>query len=246
MTNIKLYIQYDGPKYNGWQKQKENDNTIQGKIENVLSLMTGEDINLIASGRTDTGVHANMQVANFHTTFQGSTDEILSYCYEYLPKDIVVYDAFHVDERFHSRLNVKKKKYTYKICNKKFHDVFSRKYSYHVPETLDIEAMKEACIYLVGRHDFASFTAARSKKKSTVRTLYSIDIIKKDGYVNLVYLGSGFLHKMIRILTGTLIEVGLHNLKSVDVKNILKAEDRRKAGPTAPSQGLFMTSVDYE
>ncbi|EKN38368.1 tRNA pseudouridine synthase A [Clostridium botulinum CFSAN001627] len=151
-----------------------------------------------------------------------------------------------MDERFHSRLNVKKKKYTYKICNKKFHDVFSRKYSYHIPETLDINAMKEACTYLVGRHDFASFTAARSKKKSTVRTLYSIDIIKKDGYVDLVYLGSGFLHKMIRILTGTLIEVGLHNLKSVDVKNILEAEDRRKAGPTAPSQGLFMTSVDYE
>ncbi len=187
-----------------------------------------------------------MQVANFHTNFQGSTNEILNYCYEYLPKDIVVYDAFHVDERFHSRLNVKKKKYTYKICNKKFHDVFSRKYSYHVPETLDIEAMKEACTYLVGRHDFASFTAARSKKKSTVRTLYSIDIIKKDGYVDIVYLGSGFLHKMIRILTGTLIEIGLHNLSPMDVKTILEAEDRRKAGSTAPSQGLFMTSVTYE
>lgn len=120
MTNIKLYIQYDGSKYNGWQKQKENDNTIQGKIENVLSLMTGEDINLIASGRTDTGVHANMQVANFHTTFQGSTDEILNYCYEYLPKDIVVYDAFHVDERFHSRLNVKKKNILIRFVIKNF------------------------------------------------------------------------------------------------------------------------------
>ena len=179
MTNIKLYIQYDGSKYNGWQKQKENDNTIQGKIENVLSRMTGENISLIGSGRTDAGVHANMQVANFHTNFQGSIDDILNYCYEYLPKDIVVYDAFYVNERFHSRLNVKKKKYTYKICNKKFHDVFSRKYSYHIPEALNIKAMKEATTYLVGRHDFASFTAARSKKKSTVRTLYSIDFMQE-------------------------------------------------------------------
>lgn len=246
MSNIKLHIQYDGSKYNGWQKQKENDNTIQGKIENVLSLLTEENINLIGSGRTDAGVHANMQVANFQSNFKGSTEEIIDYCYKYLPKDIVVYEAFYVNERFHARLNVKKKKYTYKICNKKLHDVFSRKYSYHIPEPLDIEAMKETCNYLIGRHDFASFTAARSKKKSTVRTIYSIDIINNDGNIEIVYTGSGFLHKMIRILTGTLIEVGLHNMNSLDVKTILEAQDRTKAGPTAPSQGLFMTSVVYE
>ncbi|NEZ46335.1 tRNA pseudouridine(38-40) synthase TruA [Clostridium niameyense] len=245
MRNIKMHIQYDGSKYKGWQILKDNNNTIQGKIEQILSLMTGEDIHVISSGRTDAGVHAKMQVINFHTNFEGSIDYILDYCLKYMPKDILVYEAFNVDEDFHSRYHVKEKEYTYYICNKKFYDLFSRKYTYNLPEKLDIDAIKEASTYLIGEHDFKAFTALKSKKKSTVRNIYSIDITNSEGNISIVYKGNGFLYKMVRILTGTLIEVGLHNLSPLDIEKALKSKDRFKVGSAAPAHGLFMTNVKY-
>lgn len=245
MRNIKMHIQYDGSKYKGWQKLKDNDNTIQSKLEQILSLITNEDIKVIASGRTDSDVHATMQVINFHTNYKESLDVLLNNCAKYLPNDIVAYEAFDVEENFHSRLHVKEKEYTYKIDNNKFLNVFSRKYSYHIPTKLNIEAMKESCKYLIGEHDFASFTALKSKKKSTVRKIYSIDIIDRDGFIDIVYKGNGFLYKMVRILTGTLIEVGLNNICPSDVERILNGKNRTLAGPTAPGHGLFMTKVKY-
>ncbi|MCY6484058.1 tRNA pseudouridine(38-40) synthase TruA [Clostridium aestuarii] len=245
MRNIKLTIEYDGSKYKGWQKLGNNNNTLQYKIEKILSELTNEEINLIASGRTDAGVHSKNQIANFKTNSTVSTSKILDYCYKYLPMDIIIKNAEEVDELFHSRYHVSQKIYTYKICNNKFHDIFNRKYSYHVKDKLDIEKMREASLLFIGSHDFKSFTALKSKKKSTIREINYINFIEKNGNIDIVFCGNGFLYKMIRILVGTLIEVGLGNLTIEEVKNILNQKDRSLAGPTAPAHGLFLTDVIY-
>ncbi|PRR75915.1 tRNA pseudouridine synthase A [Clostridium thermopalmarium DSM 5974] len=174
MRNIKLTIQYDGTKYKGWQRLGNENNTIQGKIEKVLGKITGENIELIGSGRTDAGVHAYNQIANFKTNSNISNEKLLEDCYKFLPLDIVIKKAEDVDDRFHARYNALEKIYTYKIYNDSTHDVFKRKYSYHVKEELNIEKMRESAFVFIGKHDFKSFTALKSKKKSTVREIYSI------------------------------------------------------------------------
>ncbi|MDP4145708.1 MAG: tRNA pseudouridine(38-40) synthase TruA [Bacillota bacterium] len=245
MRNITLSIQYDGTNYKGWQRLGDSDKTIQGKLENVLTKMTNEEIEIIGSGRTDAGVHALNQVANFKTNSAITLKEILEYTAHYLPEDIVVKSAVEASENFHSRYNAKRKIYLYRICNNLQHNVFERKYVYHITEPLDRTAMKEAASILVGQHDFRSFTSLKSKKKSTVREIYSIDIIDNKDEMQIIYDGNGFLHNMVRIITGTLIEIGKDKLKVSELRNILNSKDRSCAGYTAPPKGLFLKDVLY-
>lgn len=245
MRNIKLIIQYDGTRYKGWQRLGDSQMTIQGKIEDVLSKMTGEDIEIFGSGRTDAGVHALNQVANFKTNCKMTNNEILDYCYRYLPDDIVVKKVERASEKFHARYNVASKKYLYRIWNHKYHDPFMRKYIAHIPETLNLVNMRKAATCLVGEHDFSSFTTAKSKKKSRVRKVFAIDITKDDNIIEIMVEGSGFLHNMVRIIVGTLIEVGLGRMKPEEVSKILNKKDRGLAGPTAPAKGLLLYDVEY-
>jgi tRNA pseudouridine38-40 synthase len=245
MRNLKMTISYDGFKYKGWQKQINADLTVQGKLEAVLAKMTGEAIQLVGCGRTDSGVHAENYIANFHTKCALSINQMLDYLYEFLPEDIVVKSMENVDERFHARYNVKSKTYVYKINNNKFRDVFNRKYTYHLAEKLNLTAMRNAAEVLIGSHDFQSFTNARSSDKSTVRTINYINIIEKDGLLAIEVNGNGFLWNMVRIIVGTLIEVGKGNLKPSDVAKILDEKKRWEAGPLAQAKGLFLTDVQY-
>ncbi|MCT4621076.1 MAG: tRNA pseudouridine(38-40) synthase TruA [Marinisporobacter sp.] len=246
MRNIKLTIEYDGSKYNGWQRLGNTENTIQGKIEGVLSRMTGQKIEIIGSGRTDAGVHAFKQIANFKININMNVEEIRDYCNEYLPQDIVIKKVKEVNERFHARYNAKSKKYLYRIWSGKIPTAFKRRYTYPVVKTLDLEAMKKATRYLVGEHDFKSFCSMKSKKKSTVREIYKIDIIKEKEEIHMLFHGNGFLHNMVRIMVGTLIEIGEGKRKPENIKEIIESRVRKNAGPTAPAQGLFLYEVEYE
>jgi len=245
MRNIKLSIQYDGSRYKGWQRLGNEDNTIQGKIEKVLKELTNEEIELVASGRTDAGVHAYNQVTNFHTNSKVSNKELLNYCYKYLPSDIVIKTSEDVSKDFHSRYLVKEKIYIYKIYNDTFHDVFNKRYYYHVPEQLNIEIMKNAANVFIGKHDFKSFTALKSKKRSTIREIYSININKKGSEIEIIINGNGFLHKMVRILVGTLIQAGLGKITIEEILEIMDKKDRSFASDTAPAHGLFLKDIIY-
>ncbi|MEK6264968.1 MAG: tRNA pseudouridine(38-40) synthase TruA [Clostridium sp.] len=245
MRNIKIVIEYDGTKYKGWQRLGDSDNTIQHKIEAVLSKMAGENIEITASGRTDAGVHATNQIANFRTESTMPDHKMRSYCYEYLPEDIVVKTVEEVDLNFHARYNAKAKKYVYNICNNKAHNVFTRKYDYHVIQPLNIEKMRSASEILIGEHDFQSFTTLKSKKKSTIRDVYAINIVNEDGNIEISVQGNGFMKNMVRLIVGTLVEVGLGE-KSVDeIGVILEKKERKYAGHIAPAKGLFLEEVNY-
>lgn len=247
MRNIRLIIEYDGSRYQGWQRLggDSNANTIQGKLEAVLSKMTGEDININGSGRTDAGVHAYGQVANFHTNCTISLDQIKDYLTKYLPSDIGIVKVEEASERFHSRLNAKEKTYLYRIALPGVSNVFARKYLWYFPENLDIEKMKEAASLLIGTHDFKGFSSIKKTKKSTIRTIYDIKIKKTKKEIQITYTGNGFLHNMVRILTGTLAEIGCGKMKPEDISKVLESTKRSDAGLTAPPQGLFLVSVEY-
>ncbi|MBZ9684930.1 tRNA pseudouridine(38-40) synthase TruA [Clostridium estertheticum] len=245
MRNIKIVIEYDGTKYKGWQRLGDSDNTIQHKIETVLSKMAGENIEITASGRTDAGVHATNQVANFRTESSMSDHKMRSYCYEYLPEDIVVKSVEEVDMNFHARYNAKVKKYVYNICNNKAHNVFNRKYEYHIPQPLNIEKMRKASEYLIGEHDFQSFTTLKTKKKSTVRNIYTINIVNEDGNIEISIQGNGFMKNMVRLIVGTLIEVGLGERPADGINDILDKKERKYSGHIAPAKGLFLDEVNY-
>ena len=245
--NIRLTIEYDGSRYQGWQRLggDSNANTIQGKLESVLSKMTGEDVNINGSGRTDAGVHAYGQVANFHTDCMMSVSEIKNYLTKYLPSDIGIVEVSEASERFHSRLNAKQKTYLYRIAIPGVSNVFERKYLWYFPETLDIKKMEEAASLLIGTHDFKGFSSIKKTKKSTVRSIYNIEIKKTKKEIQISYTGNGFLHNMVRILTGTLVEVGCGKIKPEDITKALESTKRSDAGITAPPQGLFLVSVEY-
>ena len=245
MRNIKLTIRYDGSRYKGFQRLKDNDMTIQGKIEDVLSKMTNENIEIIGSGRTDMGVHAYGQVANFKTNSKLSIEKMKSYLYEYLPEDIVITNIEEVEDRFHSRYNAKSKVYLYKIYNNKFHDPFLRRYTTHIPKKLDIELMKEGSKYFIGEHDFTSFASSKSKKKSNVRTIHSINIKEDNGLIEIYFEGNGFLYNMVRIMTGALIDVGHKKILPEDIKIMLEEKDRTKSSDTALAKGLYLYKVSY-
>ena len=246
MINYKLILAYDGSKYNGFQRQsKHPEKTIQGKLENVLSQLFNEDIQITGSGRTDAGVHAKGQVCNFHSNTNIPLDEMRAYLRSYLPLDIAIVDLMIASPRFHSRYNVVRKRYSYTIDNGYFPDPFSLRYAYHVPQTLNIDKMKEAASYLLGEHDFKAFTSLKSKTKSTIRHIYSIDINCTGSKIILTYEGNGFLQHMVRILTGTLIEVGMGERQPSDVLSLLEGKERSQTGHKAPSNGLCMEKVFY-
>ena len=245
--NIRLTIEYDGSRYQGWQRLggDSNANTIQGKLESVLSKMTGEDVNINGSGRTDAGVHAYGQVANFHTDCMMSVGEIKDYLTKYLPSDIGIVEVSEASERFHSRLNAKEKTYLYRIAIPRVSNVFERKYLWYFPETLDIKKMEEAASLLIGTHDFKGFSSIKKTKKSTVRTIYDIKIKKTKKEIQITYTGNGFLHNMVRILTGTLVEVGCGKIKPEDITKALDSTKRSDAGilPRLPQQFLSLILV---
>lgn len=245
MRNIKMTIKYDGSRYKGFQRLKDNDMTIQGKIEDVLSKMTNEHIEIIGSGRTDMGVHARGQVANFKTNSELSLKKMQDYLYNYLPEDIVITELEEVEERFHSRYNVKSKTYLYKIDNNKYHDPFTRRYTTHIEKKLNIDLMREASEYLVGEHDFTSFASSKSKKKSNVREIYSIVINENNNMIDIYVQGNGFLYNMVRIIAGALIDVGSKRKTPQDIKIMLENKDRSKSSDTAPAKGLCLYKVTY-
>lgn len=245
MKNYKIIIQYDGTRYRGWQGQSSTDETIQGKLEAVLSKMAGEEVQVIGSGRTDAGVHAIGQVANFHLKRVYDQEEILDYLNRYLPEDIAVCDISEVDDRFHSRYHAKKKTYLYRIHTGRIPEVFERKYVYDYQTPLSVERMREAAALLVGTHDFKSFCGNKKMKKSTVRTIYEIKIEETEREIRLYYTGDGFLQNMIRILTGTLLEIGDGRRAAEEILTILDAQEREAAGYTAPACGLTLFSVEY-
>ncbi|AGK97012.1 tRNA pseudouridine(38-40) synthase TruA [Clostridium pasteurianum] len=245
MRNLKMTIQYDGSKYKGWQKQKYGESTIQYKIENVLSKMTGEDIQIIGCGRTDAGVHAENYIANFHTNSELTVNTMLDYLYEFLPEDIVVKSIEDTAERFHARYNAKSKTYLYRINNNKFRNVFTRKYAYHTDERLNLNEMRNAAEILIGTHDFQSFTNLKPNGKSTIKIINYINILEKEDIIEIEVNGDGFLLNMVRIIVGTLLEVGKGKLKSMDIEKILDKRKREEYGPIAQAKGLYLKNVQY-
>ena len=226
MNNYRITIQYDGTRYRGWQSQNSTDETIQGKLTDVLSKMAGEDVAVIGSGRTDAGVHARGQVANFYLSNVWDTEEILDYLNRYLPEDIAVIRAEQVDDRFHSRYQAKSKTYLYRIHTGRIPEVFERRYVYDYQTPLDAERMKKAAHLLIGTHDFRAFCGNKKMKKSTVRTIYEIHIEETEQELQISYTGDGFLQNMVRILTGTLIEIGDGRREPEEITEILEAKDR--------------------
>lgn len=246
MFNYKMVIQYDGTRYKGWQTQNSTENTIQGKIESVLSSMAGYPVEVIGSGRTDAGVHAVGQTANFLLKEAQHTEHILDILNHYLPEDIAVLSVEEADEKFHSRYHAKEKTYLYRIHTGKIPEVFERKYVYFYDKPLAAERMRQALVYLIGTHDFRSFCGNKKMKKSTIRTIYEIRIEECNSEIRIYYTGDGFLQNMVRILTGTLIEIGDGRRKPEEMQQILAAENREAAGYTAPACGLTLMQVKYE
>ena len=244
MQNYRFLIAYDGTRYHGWEHKKDAV-TIQGKIESVLSLMAGEEVRINGAGRTDAGVHARAMVASGPVPTDKTPEEIRDYMNHYLPDDIAVIAVEQVDERFHSRYAAKKKTYRYHIHMGEISDVFERKYEYQYEKTLDVERMKEAASYLIGTHDFTSFCGNKKMKKTAVRTIYEINFTKKGNDLWIDYRGNGFLQNMVRILTGTLIEVGDGRRAPEELPQILESKNRENAGYTAPACGLMLMEVHY-
>lgn len=246
MKNIKLVIEYDGSRYDGWQKQKSGKSqTVQEKIEDVLKKMTGEEIELIGAARTEAGVHAYGQIANFKTDTQQKVYEIKHYLNRYLPRDIAVLEAMEVPERFHSSFNAKSFRYEYKISTGEVPSVFERKYNYYSFKPLDITKMKEAAKHFAGKMDFKAFSDNKRMKKSTVREIFEIEVYSGINEISVMIHGDDFWPHMARIMVGTLMEVGYGNLEPEKVPEIIGSMDREKAGPTAEARGLFLQEVLY-
>ena len=245
VKNYKLKIAYDGTRLYGWERQPGKD-TVQGKIENVLSRMTGDVVEVTGAGRTDAGVHARAMVANVHMDAgERDSDSIRDYLNLYLSDDIAITDVSECSDRFHARYNAKSRSYLYTIFDGPVKPVFNRKYYTRLDSPLDVELMKEGAQFLLGEHDFKSFCGNPKMKKSTVRSIEKLDIRRSKGYVYINIKGSGFLQHMVRIIAGTLIEVGYKKLEPSKVKEILEAKDRSLAGPTADAKGLTFMSVEY-
>ena len=244
MRNLRLDICYDGTRYRGWQRLGDRDDTIQGKLENTLSRILGEAIEISGSGRTDAGVHAKGQVASFHTQSQMPCGEILKELRRYLPEDIGIYSCQECAPRFHARLNAKEKTYLYRIWNSREPCVFERKYVAAMPENLDLAAMEDAAAKLLGEHDFSAFCGNPKMKKSTVRCVRAIEIRRASREIQLRFTGDGFLQGMVRILTGTLVEVGRGERSPESIPSLFGGK-RSEAGFLAPAQGLCLEEVRY-
>lgn len=244
--NYKVVLQYEGTRYDGWQKQGNTGNTIQGKIESVLERLAGEPVTVHGSGRTDAGVHAQGQTAHFFLPEILQPEAVKDYLNHYLPEDIGILSAEIAPERFHSRLNAIKKVYIYQIETGTKRDVFVRRMQYGLGRELELGAMQAAAMRLCGIHDFKSFCGNKKMKKSAVRNLMSVTIHQEGSVVVMGFAGNGFLQQMVRIMTGTLIEVGLGKRSPESMTQILAAKDRQAAGFTAPPEGLTLAGVLYE
>ena len=244
MRNVKLVIEYDGKEFKGWQKQPDRLN-IQGEIEKAIQTVTGEEVELIGSGRTDAGVNAINQVANFKTNSLIDIEKIPFALNSQLKKSIRIKLAEEVDEQFHSRYTCKRKTYQYTINNTKHGTAIYRNMQYHFPTWLNEEKMNEAIRFLIGKHDFNSFKASGTSSKSSVRIIYEAKVWREEELIKIRLTGNGFLYNMIRIIAGTLVDVGIEKIKPEEVKQILEAKDRTKAGKTLPARGLCLVNVEY-
>lgn len=244
MRNLRLDICYEGTKYNGWQRLGNTDNTIQAKLEATLSRLLGEKIEVVGSGRTDAGTHARLQVVNFHCLSTMSCDEILSGLRMYLPRDIGVYSCRNVSERFHARLNAKEKTYCYRLWNSEKPCVFDRHFVYQDPRALDIDQMRVAAGLFLGTHDFSAFCGNPKMKKSTVRAIRSCVIERTCDEIIFTVTGNGFLHHMVRIMVGTLLEVGRGERAPESIPSLF-GKERSCAGQMVPSCGLCLMEVTY-
>ena len=245
MRNIKFIIEYDGTKYNGWQSQK-NGIGIQEMVTNAIHQVTGEDIKINGSGRTDAGVHAMGQTANFLTDSTIPVEKFPTAVNSFLPKDIVIKSAEEMDDKFHARYSVKGKKYMYIINNSKIRSALDFYREYHINQELDYKKMKKASEYFEGTYDFRGFMASGSSVKDTIRTITKVQMKKRDdGRIIFSFTGDGFLYNMVRIIVGTLVEVGLGKIKPEEITDIIKSKDRARAGKTVPAQGLYLVEVYY-
>jgi len=245
MKNYLLIIQYDGTSYNGWQKQGNTQNTIQATLEGVLFQLLKEDIEIHGSGRTDAGVHAFGQAANFKCRPIQDLDVFLRQMNQHLPEDIRINEIHEVDMNFHARLSAVSKHYQYNINQGERPDVFQRKYVYHCEKKLDVNKMREAAGLMIGIHDFRGFSSERNLQKSCVRNLYDITIETNQNEIVLHFFGEGFIYNMVRIITGTLIEIGAGERSLNDIDKIFQSGKRENAGFMAPANGLFLESVEY-
>ena len=244
--NYVIWLSYDGTRYDGWQKQGNTDRTIQGKLEEILKRLDETPVEVRGSGRTDAGVHALAQVADFRLNREMAPRDVMEYLNRYLPEDIGVWKIEKAPERFHSRLNAVRKTYRYQIEMGPKKDVFRRSYYYGLGQELDVDSMERAAAFLTGTWDFKSFSGNKKMKKSTVRTLESICFERLEHTrLHISFTGNGFLQQMVRILAGTLIEVGQGRRRPEDMRSVLKALDRQAAGFTAPPEGLFLEKVEY-
>lgn len=244
MRNIKLTIEYDGTNYLGWQKQK-NGATIQGTLEEAIKLLTKEEIELVGSSRTDTGVHAKAFIANFKTNSTIPADKFREAINHKLPEDIVIIKSEEVDINFHSRYDAKGKTYSYSIINRDIYPAIGRNYLYHVKKKLNINSMKEACKYFIGTYDFSAFKSSGSSVKTSIRTIKDLHIDEKNEIIKIYVTGDGFLYNMVRIIVGTLLMVGNNKIKPEEITNIIESKDRQKAGICVPAKGLTLEKVYY-
>ena len=244
MRNIKLKIEYDGKDFNGWQKQPNKPN-IQGEIERAIYNITKEEVDLIGSGRTDAGVHALGQVANFKTNSNIPIEKLALAINSQLKKSIIIKKAEEVDERFHSRYNAKHKTYRYIINNSPCGTAIYRNLEYCFPIKLDVAKMQEAAKYFEGEHDFKAFKSSGTSAKNSVRTIYNASVKQEGEKIIIELTGNGFLYNMVRIISGTLLDVGLQKIKPEEIKNIIEEKDRQKAGKTLPAHGLYLVEVKY-
>lgn len=246
MTNYKITIQYDGGRYKGWQKLGNSENTIQDKLEKVLTELTGHKVEVIGCSRTDAGVHAYAQTANVKIEKQLIPSQIMSYMNHYLPKDISITEVIKVSESFHARYHAKSKTYLYKIWNREYTNPFMRKYSMHVEKKLDLVEMRKAADYFIGAHDFTTFSNAKSKKKSMVRSIYAVDLLEEEGFFYIRVRGDGFLYNMVRKIVGILIEVGLGDVMAEEIPSIIEAKERKYISLLADAGGLYLEKIEYE
>ncbi|GAB6169001.1 tRNA pseudouridine(38-40) synthase TruA [Clostridium carnis] len=244
MKNIKLVIEYDGTNYLGWQKQKIGK-TIQETIECAIESLTGENVDLIGSSRTDSGVHARGFVANFKTMSTIPSERFREALNVRLPNDIVIIKSEEVELEFHSRYNAKGKTYSYTILNRDIPSAIGNDYVYYFKTSLNIEAMKESCTYFVGTHDFKAFRSSGSSVKTTIRTISDLHIEINGEYIKIFVTGDGFLYNMVRIIVGTLLLVGTNKIKPNYIKNIIEDKDRNGAGMCVPANGLILEKVFY-
>lgn len=245
MKNIRLTIEYDGKDFNGWQKQPNKLN-IQGEIERAIEEITGEKVDLIASGRTDAGVHALAQMANFKTNSNLPVEKYPIALNTKLKKSIRIQKAEEVEEDFHSRYHCKQKTYRYVINNSEQGSSIYRNLEYFVPNKLNVEKMQEAVKYFEGEHDFKAFKASGTSSKSSVRIIYKAKIEKQGDRIIIELTGNGFLYNMVRIIAGTLVDVGLGKIGPDEIPEIIENGERSRAGKTLPPQGLYLVKVEYQ